>query len=108
LSTCIHRPADLVARYGGEEFCVLLPATEIRGAIDLALTVGKAVRHEKIQHGGSKNGIVTVSIGVATRYADITSSSDELIHEADKALYKAKKNGRDRVEVMQVEMNLVA
>lgn len=108
LSTCIHRPADLVARYGGEEFCVVLPTTQLRGAIEIADAIGKAVRHEKIVHGGSKKGIVTVSIGVATRYPDTTSSSDELIHDADKALYKAKRNGRDRIEVMQPEMNLVA
>jgi len=108
LSCRVHRPADLIARYGGEEFCVLLPNTDTRGAFDLAQAIGKAVRQEQIPHLGCKNGFVTVSIGVATRYPDVTSPYEQLIGAADKALYLAKRNGRDRVEINQQNLNLVA
>jgi len=108
LSRATRRPGDLTARYGGEEFCVLLPATHAHGATEIAHAISHAVRLERIPHSACQSGIVTVSIGVATRHPNVNLPHEKLIDEADKALYRAKKNGRDRVEVAQPDINLVA
>lgn len=92
------RPGDLAARYGGEELAVLLPGTDVQGAVLLAERIRDAVRDLKIAHAGVANGFVTLSAGVeALKPSAASGQSKELIEAADKALYQAKSEGRDRV-----------
>lgn len=101
LKTALKRPADLVARYGGEEFAVLLPETEIKGAVVLAESMRQQVAELDIPHmNSSAASHVTISLGVAYTLSG-NNSSASLIEMADKALYKAKEYGRNRVETME-------
>ena len=93
-----NRPGDLAARYGGEELAVLLPNTDVQGALALAERIRHAVRDLKIAHAGTATGFVTLSAGVeALIPSALGGQSKELIEAADKALYQAKMEGRDRV-----------
>ena len=92
------RPGDLAARYGGEELVVLLPNTDINGAVELSERFRQAVLALEMPHAGNPVGLVTVSIGVAACHpARNNSSSNTLIEAADKALYRAKDTGRNQV-----------
>ena len=95
------RAQDLVGRYGGEEFMVLLPGTGLTGAEQLARELCKAVEESRCPADGVPGpGIaVTVSIGVFGGRLESGDSWDMLIAAADRALYQAKNNGRNRVEV---------
>jgi diguanylate cyclase (GGDEF)-like protein len=94
----VRRPADLVARYGGEEFAVILPNTNAEGAIHIAEKVRSEVKALKIANANSQiNNCLTLSLGVASTLPCYESSPVILISEADKALYQAKAQGRDRV-----------
>lgn len=95
------RAQDLVGRYGGEEFMVLLPDTGLLGAEQLARELCKAVEdvHCPIDGMPGPGLAVTVSIGVFGGRLEPADSWDMLIAAADRALYQAKKNGRNRVEV---------
>lgn len=94
------RAQDLVGRYGGEEFLVLLPDTTLLGAEQLARELCMAVQESRCPVEGLDGpGIaVTVSIGVFGGRLDSGDSWDMLIAAADRALYQAKSNGRNRVE----------
>ncbi len=96
------RDTDLVSRYGGEEFCVLLPKLDLRQAAQVGERIRQAV--EKKSCSGVK---VTVSIGVATLDSHI-NKPDELVNQADKALYAAKKGGRNRVVTWGRDLEVVA
>jgi len=101
LLNIIKRPADLIARYGGEEFAVILPNTEIKGAIHLAQGIRQAVRNLAIPHAQSSvSNHVTVSLGVVSIVPNNQMSPQDLINQADKALYIAKQEGRDRVRAV--------
>jgi diguanylate cyclase (GGDEF)-like protein len=89
------RDSDFVGRYGGEEFLLLLPATDKQAALEVAETVRKAIA---TIHMPNLNQI-TASIGVAVM-PDDAGDAPTLIRSADRALYSAKKNGRDRVETI--------
>ena len=89
----------LVARYGGEELVVLLPGVGEGGARRLAESIREAVRRSPIPFEGGEFH-VTLSAGVSMRSAEITTPR-ELISAADAALYRAKANGRNRVEVTE-------
>ena len=95
------RAQDLVGRYGGEEFMVLLPDTGLTGAEQLARELCKAVEESRCPADGVPGpGIaVTVSVGVFGGRLESGDSWDMLIAAADRALYQAKNNGRNRVEV---------
>jgi two-component system cell cycle response regulator len=93
----VKRPGDLVARYGGEEFAVILPNTHSAGAMAVAEVIRAQVRGLQIPHQKSQVcGYVTVSLGVSTIIPSVKLSPQLLIAAADKALYQAKSQGRDR------------
>jgi two-component system chemotaxis family response regulator WspR len=96
------RPADLAARYGGEEFSIILPETDIHGATEIATNILHIIRNATIPHKTSKvSKCLTASIGVATMTAERGDQPDILVAHADRALYQAKEQGRNRVVVMQ-------
>ncbi|MBJ6761714.1 diguanylate cyclase [Myxococcaceae bacterium JPH2] len=89
------RETDLVARYGGEEFAVLLPRTHVTGA----LTVAERVRQElsELQLGPERTLRVTASLGVSGFPHRTVLSPEQLLLTSDEALYRAKREGRDRI-----------
>ncbi|MGD1807878.1 sensor domain-containing diguanylate cyclase [Dapis sp. BLCC M126] len=91
----VKRPVDLLARYGGEEFAVILPNTDERGASVVAKQIQSAIKGLAIPHGKSEKQIVTLSLGIATQIPLVDQKLQELILEADQALYQAKQQGRD-------------
>lgn len=99
LQASSDRPADMTARYGGEEFAVILPDTSLAGAKIVAKDICNAVSRLNIPHKASSVAeFVTVSIGVASLIPEAKQTSAQLIECADEALYRAKRNGRNRVE----------
>lgn len=95
----LKRGSDVAARYGGEEFAVVLPGTDLKGAMMIAKLIWENVIALNIKHEGSNiMDCVTVSLGVASDIPTVGSTYDELIRKADKALYKAKNCGRNRIE----------
>ena len=92
-----ERPSDVVARYGGEEFAVILPETTIGGALMVAEKIRQATRELNIPHASSPAGQVTLSVGIASAAPGFDNPPDDLVLAADKALYRAKHDGRDRV-----------
>jgi diguanylate cyclase (GGDEF)-like protein len=92
-----RREADLEARIGGEEFSLLLPDTEIEGAMLVAETVRACLQKLQLPHAKSPMGVVTASFGVATATAGSTETTENLVRAADRALYEAKRQGRNRV-----------
>jgi len=98
------RPADLAARYGGEEFAVILPETDGRGAHEIAVTILEKIRAAAIPHKTSRvSALLTASLGVATTTADRGNQPDILVHQADRALYQAKEQGRNQVVMLDQE-----
>ena len=96
----LKRPADLFARYGGEEFIVVLPNTNLEGAIMVAESIQQAIRDLCIPHQDSKvSDVVTVSMGISCLIPTADSSVEDLIKITDDALYQAKQQGRDRYSV---------
>ena len=96
LKNSFRRPADLVARFGGEEFSIILPNTD--EACEYAITCKTAIEALKIPHEQSTTSdVVTVSIGMSSITPNTNSTAIELIQNADKALYRAKESGRNRV-----------
>jgi diguanylate cyclase (GGDEF)-like protein len=95
------RTTDIVARYGGEEIMVIAPSTPVKVATDLAERLRKVVEHAsfeipvELDRDISALGVM-VSIGVAC-LSQHTNDMQELIQSADKALYRAKSEGRNRV-----------
>ncbi len=97
LTERIGRTGDLVARYGGEEFVFIAPNTDAEHAHRLAQAVCQAVQALALPHEFSPWGCVTLSIGVATCIPQRGETPDMLIQAADKRLYQAKAQGRNRV-----------
>ena len=91
------RPSDMVARYGGEEFMVLLPHTALTEAQVVAERLRKGVEQCKVDADqGQELPPVTISVGVAPWHQG--ESLEDMVEAADKALYRAKANGRNRIE----------
>ena len=91
------RRDELFARYGGEEFCLVLPETSNEGATSYAEIIRKAIEDHRFLFDGT-DVPVTVSCGVATFTPEMSRPVD-IIRAADEALYRAKRSGRNRVEV---------
>ncbi len=90
------RETDLVARYGGEELALILPETDVRGALAIAERIRKAV--EATPHATDQGTLkVTLSVGLAM-WPGAGELPEQLLQDADRALYRAKQNGRNRVE----------
>ena len=103
----VKRPSDLGARYGGDEFAVLLPDTSLEDAAALAERIREGLMvqcsADDLQHSG-----VRLSIGVACLVPGIGTKHHDLIAAADKALYQAKRLGRDRIELAETDAGSLA
>lgn len=91
------RGSDVVCRYGGEEFVVIMPGASLSSAREKAESLCRAMREIPILHGNQNLGGITLSVGVAG-WPECTDDPDALMGLADRALYRAKEGGRDRVE----------
>lgn len=97
LSTCVQRESDWVSRYGGEEFLICLPGSDTKKAVEIAEIMRKAV--EDTTFHCKENSIqLTASFGVYSLNQNRNITIDDIIEQADKKLYLAKSNGRNRVE----------
>ncbi len=95
----LKRPGDFVARYGGEEFAFILPYTNAEGALSIGDLLRAKVESLQIPHAASPvSQFVTVSLGITTYLGDSNMTLDEVLCSADRALYKAKSGGKNRVE----------
>ncbi|HEY0063747.1 MAG TPA: sensor domain-containing diguanylate cyclase [Telluria sp.] len=98
LARMLQRPGDLIARYGGEEFAVVLPEMDAEQSLKMAelmrqTVAGMRIPHEKADHADH----VTVSIGLATHAPGDQGDPAQLLGAADRALYAAKRGGRNQV-----------
>jgi diguanylate cyclase (GGDEF)-like protein/PAS domain S-box-containing protein len=99
IDEALNRPSDMVCRYGGEEFAALLVNTDAAGARNVAERMAAAVRDRGITHEASSVApFVTISVGTASQVPDEGASASELLERADRALYRAKRRGRDAIE----------
>ncbi len=96
----IKRSGDLPARYGGEEFAIVVSKVDIQGAITIANRLLEEIRSLQIPHLDSQvASFVTVSIDISSQIPEIKTNFETLIANADKALYQAKKEGRNRYSI---------
>ncbi len=99
------RGTDVVARYGGEEFVVVLPETKIENGEIVAEKIREAIEKAHFRNQAAQpNGNVTVSLGLAS-FEPSLESANELVNQADQALYIAKKSGRNRCVVFNATEN---
>lgn len=100
LDTVIRRPADLAARYGGEEFALILPKTDLEGALHLLNRLRSTLQARAIVHPRSPvSPYVSLSFGLAVAMPDQHLEPEDVLRAADAALYQAKAEGRDRIVV---------
>ncbi len=98
--TSVTRETDLLARYGGEEFCVVMTGTTHAGVTAAAERLRRAVEAHPAVLGSGEKVRVTISVGAAALEAiEAADSGTRLLEAADAALYRAKANGRNRVEI---------
>ena len=90
------RIEDMVCRYGGEEFVIILPTADLNAAHGRAERIRAKIRELTVLHQGQSLGMITISVGVAALPQHGTDPK-QLLEAADAALYRAKKEGRDRV-----------
>ncbi len=102
INQSVHRCSDLVARFGGEEFIIVMGETHAAMAEKVAIELCNRVREAKLPHQEGK--VVTVSIGVSTLIPAQHLDEIVLLAQADKALYLAKRNGRNRVKVFTEDL----
>ena len=104
ISQAITRSTDLVARYGGEEFGIILPQTELGEAEAIAHKIQQKVQCLKLIHAHSQvSDYITLSLGITCLIPQINSSPCLLIEWADRALYQAKKQGRNCIVTLLQE-----
>ena len=107
INQSIKRPADLVSRYGGEEFAVILPNTELAGAVQVAEKIQKQVRSLKIPHNTSiVDQYITLSMGIHSLSPPLESPAIDLLNATDQALYQAKQTGRNRYCIYSQPLSL--
>jgi len=99
VSGVLRRGGDLGARYGGEEFGVVLPGTEAQGGVIVAEDIRRRVEALKVAHKGSPHGVVTISLGMKAVRPGPKDTPETMLAAADRALYRAKAAGRNRVVV---------
>ena len=98
LTQAVQRAGDLVARYGGEEFAVLLPNTGEKDAVHVAQRILDYIRSLAMPHVETSPGIVTVSLGVVSLAPSKRYVPEDLVRQADSALYRAKHAGRNCIK----------
>lgn len=96
LTASIRRETDFVFRYGGEEFIIILTRTNRRTAEEIAGKVFRNLKGAHIEHADSSTGLLTASIGIAINDPEEVSTEIELVKQSDRALYHAKRAGRNR------------
>lgn len=101
-----RRNLDTLVRYGGEEFVMLLPATDLEGVLKVAESIRHHVEHAQFWFDNQRVP-VTVSLGVHVGIPAPLASAEKLMHKADEALYQAKRNGRNRVEIYKAALESV-
>jgi diguanylate cyclase (GGDEF)-like protein len=92
-----RRSVDVAARIGGEEFAILLPDVDAAGIASVAERVRRAVEHLGLDHPQAESKVVTISIGTAVGTPIGSAKASDLMNAADRALYVAKADGRNRV-----------
>ena len=98
LKAVCRRPRDLVARYGGEELAVILPDTDMAGAVRVAKEILQKLRDLNIPHADNQGqAMVTLSAGAYSGHPGAEEPVEAMIQKADQALYAAKNDGRNRV-----------
>ena len=97
LESCTRRPPDIAVRYGGEEFVIVLPNTDLQGALTVAEKIRAAFEKHVIQYAG-QTAHLTVSIGLSSETPAHRDQHESLLRLADDLLYQAKAKGRNRVE----------
>jgi len=103
ISSMVNRSIDLAARYGGEEFAVVLPETNAQGAATLAKRIREGIASLAIPHAASSVADrVTASLGIVTVATTVLTSSLDVVKLADEQLYRAKSNGRNRIEAREL------
>lgn len=103
LKECVQRKTDLIARYGGEEIAVIIQETSLENILVIAEKIRISIENLNIEHKNSRFGKVTISIGIV--YGEIKASQnlDDVVQLADEMLYKAKKNGKNRYELLEIK-----
>ncbi|EAW39296.1 AAA-like domain-containing protein [Lyngbya sp. PCC 8106] len=109
---CVNRPDDVVARYGGEEFSIVLPRTNLSGAVCVAERIREKVRSLAIEiksnkFGGFPDEFVTVSVGVSHTIPHSEEDYTSILQATERALYQSKRKGRNRVTVSQFQASTV-
>ncbi len=98
----LTRKSDIVCRFGGEEFVVIMPETNIQGAVIIAEKIRLYCEETPFVHGSHRRK-VTLSCGITSLYAYPVEKSSKLLKIADKALYIAKGQGRNNVQILSYE-----
>ena len=100
------RPTDVVSRFGGEEFVMLLPETDQSGARQVANAMRLLLERRGLRYAPDSNDVVTMTLGVVSARGSEISSGEALLEEADKALYRGKESGRNRVMTVRMDGDL--
>jgi diguanylate cyclase (GGDEF)-like protein len=107
LQAKVQRGQDHLARFGGEEFALLLPHTDLQGAVHIAEQMRLAILDLAIPHRAGEEGLVTVSLGCAALSPVNGDDDSRLLETADAALYQAKSAGRNQVHGAESEQRVV-
>jgi diguanylate cyclase (GGDEF)-like protein len=106
LRGALPRATDFVARYGGEEFSVILAATDRAGAMIVANNLHQRIAELALDHPPTTSGTVTISIGFSTLDGSFRHSPASLLRAADRALYLAKRRGRNCSEFLSIDSSV--
>jgi diguanylate cyclase (GGDEF)-like protein len=95
------RGEDITCRYGGEEFILILPEANLEVTVQRAERIREAIKSIRVDYRRQPLGVISISLGVAI-FPEHSSTVEGILKKADEALYKAKHNGRDRVEIASI------